>query len=541
MGTKDISCGRRSFLQGMLACGVAASAGMLAGCSPKSQDRASAPAAADVAWDEEFDVVVVGSGTALVAALSASGAGAKTLVVEKGTTVGGTTVFGCAFWIPNNPLEKEAGIEDSHEKGLSYIKNCAEAWGGRWNEDTVESYMTGGLEMIDMLKNDYGYELTIDLPATTDYFGLPDALPKGRTVGISLNGSFVEFKDVWPLIQKNCEDNGVEIRLKTEATSLVVDEDGTVVGVVVKDGSTTKNIRAAKGVVIGTGGFDHDETMVRSYVRTPMYTSLAVPTNTGDGHKMAMAIGASLTNMQCNWGAPYLLIDPENNQYAVDFSSVRNKPGSIIVNQFGERFADEASSYATFNRAFDAYDISRFRYRNIPAFLICDADFAENYPMAGFKSKPGDIPAGAVKADSLDELAQALGIDVAGLAATVAAFNEAAATGVDEDWLRGTSSPFSANGGDKKREDLANASMGVIGKAPFYGIAMYPGSIGTNGGIETNGDAQALDREGNPIGGLYAVGNASSSIFGGAYTGPGATIGSGMVMAYLAGKHAAAQ
>ncbi len=149
------------------------------------------------------------------------------------------------------------------------------------------------------------------------------------------------------------------------------------------------------------------------------------------------------------------------------------------------------------------------------------------------------IPETFTKADTLEELAQALGIDPVGLKATVERFNQNAKNGVDPDWHRGESENEKLTTGDPTRTELKNPVLAPLETPPFYGRMILPGTCGTSGGLKTDINARVLNAWGEPIGGLYATGNTMASVMGAAYPGGGATVGQGCTFAYIAAKHLA--
>lgn len=151
----------------------------------------------------------------------------------------------------------------------------------------------------------------------------------------------------------------------------------------------------------------------------------------------------------------------------------------------------------------------------------------------------GVVPEWIVQADTLEELAEKLGVDVDGLNATLAVFNPNAEAGVDPIWHRGEYQFDINTAGDVNRTDIKNPCLAPIAKGPFYGSQIVPGTCGTNGGPRINANAQVLNAFGQPIPRLYAVGNLSGSIFGDSYPGGGGCLGAGGVMGMLAGFHAA--
>ena len=171
-----------------------------------------------------------------------------------------------------------------------------------------------------------------------------------------------------------------------------------------------------------------------------------------------------------------------------------------------------------------------------PAMHLFDSGYAAHYALPGTNYKVGVVPDWFKQANTLDELATAMSIDPAGLKQTVDRFNANAKNGLDPDWRRGEADFDQVTAGDKTRTDLKNPDLAPIETGPFYGAAITPGTCGTNGGLRTNTNAQVLNVWGNPITGLYATGNTMASAMGASYPGGGATVGQGMVFAYVAAQ-----
>jgi predicted oxidoreductase len=145
---------------------------------------------------------------------------------------------------------------------------------------------------------------------------------------------------------------------------------------------------------------------------------------------------------------------------------------------------------------------------------------------------------GYVKSGRTPEaLARACGIDAAGLARTVAAFNAHATKGEDPEFHRGSDAYQRFNGAPGHQP---NPCIAPLATPPFYAVRVVPGELGTFAGIATNADAQVIDRDGRPIPGLYAAGNDAASVMGGTYPGAGITIGPAMTFGYIAARHLAA-
>ncbi len=530
---------RRTFLKktAMIGAGLAA-ATTLNACAPKQAGVASSK---QPKWDKEVDVLVLGSGTASMAAIAAKDAGAeKVTIIEKGPAFGGTSALsGGGMWIPNNYLMQAQGIEDNKADALKYLQNVT---GGQSNDELMNAYLDNAPKLLEWLRDKFGFEFALGGSAYNDYYQVPGYRPFGRSIYFAKDGASVGGAGGWQVVRATCDKLGIEILLNTTGKQLYTNDDGEVIGVLAtgQDG-TDIAIHATKGVIIGTGGFDYNKDMTMAFLRGPVMASVAVQTNTGDGHLMGMAIGADLRNMNESWGLPFFPLDLDKMQGEADWQVYRGKPGAVVVNKYGERIGNEACAYDLFQRSFYYWDSGKFEWRNIPAYFICDSTFPANYPMPGANYKMGVIADWMKPYDTLEDLAKDMGIDVDGLNATLAVFNENAKNGVDPIWHRGEYDFDKGTAGDQSgnRTDLKNNCLAPIETGPFYAAQYVPGTCGTNGGLRINGSAQVLDVWGKPIPRLYAVGNTSSSVMGAAYPGGGSTVGAGSVMGMLAGQHAA--
>lgn len=530
---------RRTLLKKAAAISVGVTAASaLSACAPAGASSTSKTQK----WDKEVDVLVIGSGTVAMAAISAKDAGASSvLIIEKGPAFGGTSALsGGGMWIPVNYLMKEKGIEDNKADALKYLQTVS---AGQSTDELMNSYLDNGNGMLEWLRDKYKFEFALGSPMFNDYYELPGFRPYGRSVYYAENGQSIMGSGGWKKIKATCDQLGIETLLNTAGKKLVSDETGEVIGVIATDENGKEiAIHAKKGVILGTGGFDFNSDMTNGYLRGPILGSVAVRTNTGDGQLMGMAIGADLRNMNSCWGLPFFPQNPEKLQGVEDWQTYRGKPGAVIVNKYGERFGDESAAYHVFNRSFWNWDSGKFEWRNIPAYWICDSTFPQNYPMPGANYKMGVIPEWIKTADTLEGLCKALGVDPVGFNSTITTFNENAKKGLDPAWHRGEYAFDKNTAGDLsgKRTELVNNCLAPLEKGPFYGAEYGPGTCGTNGGLRINGNAQVIDVYGQPIPRLYAVGNTSGSVMGAAYPGGGATVGAGCVMGYVAGKHAAA-
>jgi succinate dehydrogenase/fumarate reductase flavoprotein subunit len=211
----------------------------------------------------------------------------------------------------------------------------------------------------------------------------------------------------------------------------------------------------------------------------------------------------------------------------------RAKPGLVAVGLSGQRFTDEAASYHEFTRAM-------IRTGNNPAWLVCDRRFLWKYGLGMIRPMTlrlgRHLASGYLHgADTIDDLASAIGVRREGLRDTVGRHNEFARTGIDADFGKG-SNAYDRAGGDAMH--APNPCVGPIERAPFYAVRVEPTPLGTSLGLRTTANAQVRDAAGRPIAGLYAVGNDMQSVMGGEYPGAGAQLGPGMTFAYLAALHA---
>jgi succinate dehydrogenase/fumarate reductase flavoprotein subunit len=296
------------------------------------------------------------------------------------------------------------------------------------------------------------------------------------------------------------------------------------------------------GVVLASGGFNRDAAQRRE--KLPGANEAwcpGAPGHTGLALNQARARGAHFADggkSHAFW-APVSLRKRADGSTAVfpHFVMDRAKPGFVTVNQAGQRFVNESTSYHLFGLAMQE---SHQASPSVPAYLVCDAKALKKYGIG--MVRPGGKGLAAFLADgyltegaSLGELAKKLGVDALGLQSSVQRINGYAQTGVDSDFGRGTTA-YQQNIGDATAGNK-NPNLGPLTTAPYYAVKLYPGDIGASTGLDTDAHARVLDASGAPIEGLYAVGNDMNSIMGGVYTAPGITIGPGLVFGFIAAKH----
>lgn len=545
----------------------------------------------------EIDVAVVGSGAAgFAAALTAQSHGLDVQIFEKAEHFGGTTALsGGVAWIPGHALmlnaaqaetedvygyiQSHAGNRSTAQVIQAFISQApqmlrfltqrdyvrfnrmagfpdyrAEAPGGNTGADgesrSVEPQVFAGSRLGDLFAKQRYRARNLPVVGTmtelrqlaaikTDF---REALKAWRAIPRSLWGKLTGAKHMasgaaligWLAHAANRQ--GIPLHLSTTLCALDY-QRGQVVGATFEKDEQTFAVRVRRGVILATGGFDHNADMRRAYLpeSAAEHLSAGATSNNGDGHLAAQEVGASLANMDQAWWAPTCMIPGVGPQIVI---FERGKPGQIIVDAGGKRFTNEAQPYGDFVRAM--LDAQATSGDAIPAYMVFDQNFRDRYPIGHLL--PGITPKEAIdsgfltKAETIQGLAQQLSIDPGSLAGTVERFNKMAVAGRDEDFARGQSA-FDRYSGDPTVGP--NPCLGTLERAPFYAVKLYPGDLGTSGGVLTNEHAQALTPAGDPIQGLYAAGNCASSVLGGFYPGAGGTIGPAMTFGYIAGNHIA--
>jgi 3-oxosteroid 1-dehydrogenase len=332
----------------------------------------------------------------------------------------------------------------------------------------------------------------------------------------------------------------IPIELNTRLTRLIGD-GAAVLGVEVLRQGKTERIRARKGVVLASGGFEKNQLLREQYLPAPTNTewSAGNPLNEGDALECGLALGARTRLMNDAWWTTTLVVPDEPTPRLAIME--KSFPGSCVVNRDGKRFANESQNYMAFQKAL--FSTHSDAHPNAPAWHIFDSRFRKNYmvgPMMTEAMKPDwQLPkkwfeSGFVaKANTVRELATALGIDPHGLEQTIANMNRYAETGTDEEFGRGDSAY------DRYYADPAiqpNPCLAPIDQPPYYAMRIEAGDFGTLGGLDTDTHARVLHENGAALDGLYAVGNCAAAILP-TYPGPGATLGPAMTMAYQAAKH----
>lgn len=501
-------------------------------------------------WAEECDVLVVGSGAGgCCGAYTAAREGLSVILVEASEFFGGTTAYsgGGGVWFPTNAVLKRAGDDDTLEDALTYYRAVV---GDRTPSELQEAYVRGGAPLIDYLEADEDLEFMVY--PWPDYFGkAPKARAQGRHItpkpkhvaddpelnesirgplgrerlgeplpdtligGRALIGRFLIALRKYP---------DVQLYRNTPLEELVA-EDGSVVGAIVGNDGERRAIRARKGVVLAAGGFDHNDEMRSKYgVPGTARDSMGPWSNLGKAHQAGMAVGADVDLMGEAWWSPGLTHPDGRSAFALCFT------GGIFVDQDGKRFTNEYAPYDRLGR--DVIARMERGEMTLPFWMIYDDRAGEVPPVAATNVPLVEtekyVGAGLWRtAETLEELAEQIGVPAESLKATVARWNDLAAKGVDEDFGRGDE-PY----------DLAftggGSALVPIEQGPFHAAQFGLSDLGTKGGLRTDTVGRVLDTAGEPIPGLYAAGNTMAAPSGTVYPGGGNPIGTSALFAHLA-------
>ncbi|MFJ6565302.1 FAD-dependent oxidoreductase [Streptomyces sp. NPDC091412] len=585
---------------------------------------------------EQVDVVVVGSGASgLTAALSAAVNGADVLVLESEHLVGGTSaISGGAIWVPDHRLSYDAlKADDSPEQARTYL--LGQGRDQVLDHDIVDTFIETApkvarfieeqtyLSWIPVAWPDY----TSDIPGASNFRSLfpgpfsPSVL--GDAAGLvrppkksgmarnplplwlinGIQGVWMAGYAMIGALLEGCLHHGVAVRTGARATQLLKDSTG-ITGVVVDTGAGRETVRASKGVILASGGFEGDDDLTAKHLGAPFPIQTSARGHVGDAMHMVEEVGADMVATDQAWWMPGISIPGEELDGAPISRLVQGEralPHTIMVNAEGKRFGNEAASYNDLGAVMREVDPASGEMPNATGWMIFDEYYHQRY---SFLSTPpgGDYPAVVQKAATLEELARKCGIDPDGLTRTVRQFNPEAAKGLDPWFGRGTTTferffgdhnPFlgrfsinawapaaaergraliakligpvagrimgniaKARNPERMRKQLvgplamvmrpalknpATGAIGPVDTAPYYAVKVEASAIGTIGGPRADVKGRVVDTEGKAIPGLYAAGNVGGATTQGFYGGAGGTIVLGVAFGYLAGEDAAAR
>lgn len=526
------------------------------------------------------DVVVVGSGAAaLSAALKAAGEGLSVAVLEKSEWLGGTSAMsGAGTWIPANHLMKQAGFHDSPAEALEYLRATAPEGWAQTEDHLWRAFANAAPELLKFLEQRTPLKFEL-MPEPDPFTELPGGKKYGRMLSPSplskrLIGSYGarvrpstlphrfsygdNFKhDIFhhPIrsclamaptllkrflrnewgqgtslvigLLKGCLDSGCSIFTDAEAKRLVQVPSGAISGVEVLYNGSRHLVSARFGVVIATGGFEWDSNRLAKHFPGANGLLGSPRSNTGDGHRMAEEVGASLERMDQANIYPVLPTRYQGKLHGLPIT-FQATPNCIVVNSQAKRFCSEYDF--NLGESLDTRDVTNGIPRNCPSWIIGDQRFVNSSPAIRFYA--AKLKGWLIKAGSLEELSRKIGLPTQELIKTVNLWNGYCASNHDADFKRGESvwERYKSHWTDG---DVKNPALGTICKGPFYAVRFDRSMLGTKGGPRTNEFGEVLRRDGSVIEGLYCAGVAMANCIGTRAVGPGTTIGPCMTWGYI--------
>jgi 3-oxosteroid 1-dehydrogenase len=561
-------------------------------------------------FDGVVDVLIVGSGGGgMTAALTAHASGLETLVIEKSSYFGGSTALsGGGIWVPGAPAQRREGYAPSPEGVIEYLRQVS---GGLVSEARIRQYVESAPKMLEFLELLSGWCEFVWKPGYADYYPelpggselgstinvppidlrklgpdeekllKPLALaPKGIWLGPKELRTFYRVRQSWAgkgvllkliarmvrarvfgermaaigqslvaRLRLAMRERGIPLWLDSPMAELLTNTDGSVTGVVVERDGKPQRIGARLGVILASGGFDHDLVWRKELL--PVLDrdwSFGNPAAMGDGIRAGQKVGAATELLDEAWWFPAIQWPDGRMQFMLN---ERMMPAQFIVNGEGKRFINEAAPYMDFGHAM--IDGQKSGVTHIPCWLITDHRSFNRYVVGGHlpipkipgapvptgrKVPPAWLESGVVKsAMNWDDMAAKIGVPAPALSETAARFNELAHKGHDDDFNRGDS-VYDNYYGDPT---LPNPNLYPLGDPPYYAFRVVLGDLGTSGGLRVDEYARVLRPDETIVPGLYAVGNTSAPVMGRSYAGAGATIGPAMTFGFVAAKHLAAQ
>lgn len=553
-----------------------------------------------LAEDTTVDLLIIGSGTGISAALAGHEKGLKSLIIEKTEYVGGSTALsGGAFWIPANPILKAGGSKDTLEKAKEYleglVKNDAPAI--RW-----QTLLDNGSATIEMLQrttpmkffwakgySDYhpempggdalgrtcecrpfnvrtlGDDLSKFRPSLMDApIPMPVTGYDYKWMNLMLRKPLKAFPIIFKrlfqgvgglIIGKKMVAGGqalaaglfagalraqIPILTNTKLVELLLEGKG-VTGAIVEQNGRKVTIHVKRGVILAAGGFDHNMPMRQRYQSQSLVNdySFGAEGNTGDAIVLSQEIGADIDLMKQAWWFPAVAPVKLGDTPQVLLAE-RSLPGSFMVNAQGQRFINEATDYMSFGQK-----LLEDEKKGSPIgdmWLVFDQDYRNRYILAGSLYPRAKLPeewyrAGiSFSADTPQELAEAIGLPKENFVGSFDRFNHLAKTGKDDDFQRGESA-YDQYYGDPTVEPNPNL-LPLEGK--LYAVKVVLSDLGTCGGLVADEHGRVLREDKTAIEGLYAIGNTAANVFGKVYPGAGGTICQGLVYGYIVAQHTAA-
>ncbi len=543
------------------------------------------PRGAPRKWDLEVDVVSIGSSSGgLLGAIVAQDHGLRAAVLEAAELIGGGTArSNGGMWIPLTRLQRDLGFTDSKEAAMNYIRSTSL---GRHDETKLAAFLEDGPLVVDYVNE--RTPLQIVGSVSGDYYDhLPDSRA-GRVVwpNLATSAKLFEQRDRYPLLERvripavpmsvggqpgvtsdfgggnaligglvaGCADRNIPILLNTRARTLIRD-GGRIVGVQAERDGRSFYVRARRGVIIASGGYEWNEELNRRFVPYPdRIYPVTAPENRGDGHLMAMEQGAALALMDCAvWMAA--LPTPGEKDWGIATGGIQGAtisayPGVIYVNRHGRRVCDEGF-YPAVSRAIFAQSATKeSAYENLPLFWIMDQAARDKYGFGPLPPGNNEMRPWFHRADNIRDLARQIGVNPDALEETVNRFNAFAREGRDPDFGRGRIRPNDIvreerararerGGGEEESRSYLSGQLAPLEKPPFYAARLGLGSVGHRGGVVTDRHCRVIDVRGEPIPGLYATSNSAAQLAVGAGYSSGQSIALSLVGGFVAARHIA--
>lgn len=480
---------RRDFLKTLGIAGAAlAGGGMLAACSPNAggttNDANANASAADISWNDETDVLVVGTGFAgLAAAIEAKKAGSEVIIIDKMPVYGGnSSLNGGDMAAVGTPLQKEAGVEDSVDLMVADMLKA----GKNYNHlDRVKAVVENSAAAVEWCES-LGVEFT-----KLNFHG-------GHSVARTNTTSNATGADIIKAQVEHLEGLGVELELKCKLERLIEDEIGCIVGAEVRDnytlgnedGGSTRFVKARKGVVLASGGFSNDVKM--RTIHEPRLTEDLTSTNhqgaTGEALREALKHQAMDVHMDWIQLGPWTSPDEPGFGYTPQFCERLVGYGLMVDPETGKRFVKETGDRK--ERADIMLELGHV------TLIIGDAPTCER--QVAPRIMEGGLSSGVImEFQTLEEIAAEFNMPEDAFVAEVARWNSFVESGVDED--------FGA---------LIQKGAEPQVTPPFYAAKLWPKVHHTMGGLVTNLQAQVMNQDYEPIPGLYAAGEICGGTHG---------------------------
>jgi succinate dehydrogenase/fumarate reductase flavoprotein subunit len=505
-GNKKNELSRRDFLKSSSVCiGAAAIAGLNAVPANGESNKENI-----VKWDKEIDVLVVGTGFAGIAsAITAHDAGAKVLILEKAPKElegGNSKVSGNMWWTPTDV-----------ETGIKYITALCY---GLTDQESIKALAQGLFENNEWLKK---------LGVEPGPFGIfqPEypELPGSEAVRTWSNtkGGFGAGATLYNPLRAHLDNRNIPIMYQTRAMELIRNNNGEIIGIKAESEGKTLSIKATKGVILACGGFEFAHDIQQQFLPGwPMY-GRGSTYNTGDGIRMAQQAGADLWHMNnALAGIGAIIVDDDDLGKKIPVSVSMFGSPYILTDQQGRRFMNESirGRHGLGEKEhliyFDTLNTQTFT--RIPCYAICDSRILKR-PLVSTGMKMGwytchskykwsqdnsaEIEKGwIIKAESIRELADKLGIKTGLLEKTITTYNQFCDAGIDSEFAR-------------PKENLTK-----IDQPPYVALKIYPIMYNTQGGPRRNASCQIVDPFNNPIPRLYSAGELGS-FWGWMYNGGG--------------------